>query len=59
MLKKHCGEQYFFDNQRLNEIYTSSLITLNNHNEDIAREGFINPRIFDIINHPDESLKLT
>lgn len=43
----HGGE--YFDNQRLNELYASSLITLNDHHEDMNREGFINPRIFDIL----------
>ncbi|MCK4352473.1 glycosyltransferase [candidate division WOR-3 bacterium] len=46
--KKYYGGAYF-DNQRLNELYASSLITLNDHFEDMANEGFVAVRIFDIL----------
>lgn len=45
---KYYGGQYF-DNQRLDELYASSLITLNDHRQDMAREGFVAVRIFDIL----------
>ena len=46
--RKYYGGQYF-DNQRLNELYASSLITLNDHHDDMNREGFLNPRVFDVL----------
>jgi len=45
---KYYGGKYI-DNAKLDELYASSLITLNDHHEDMAREGFITPRIFDIL----------
>lgn len=39
----------YFENERLNELYASSKIVLNDHHEDMQREGFINPRILDIL----------
>jgi len=39
----------YFDNQRLNTLYASSLITLNDHHEDMRREGFVAVRVFDIL----------
>ncbi|MCG9479557.1 MAG: glycosyltransferase [Actinomycetia bacterium] len=45
---KYYGGQYF-DNQKLNELYASSLITLNDHHEDMRKEGFVSVRIFDIL----------
>ncbi len=46
--EKYYGGQYI-DNQRLDELYASSLIALNDHHEDMAREGFVAIRIFDIL----------
>jgi len=46
--EKYYGGSYF-DNQRLGELYSSSLITLNDHHEDMSREGFVAVRIFDIL----------
>lgn len=48
LTKKHYGGQYF-DNQRLEELYAPSLITLNDHHEDMSREGFVAVRIFDVL----------
>jgi len=39
----------YFDNQKLDELYASSFITLNDHHEDMKRERFVNIRIFDIL----------
>ncbi len=41
------GEYYEYG--RLNELYASARIVLNDHHEDMQREGFINPRIFDVL----------
>jgi hypothetical protein len=46
--ERYFGGSYF-DNQRLGELYSSSLITLNDHHEDMSREGFVAVRIFDIL----------
>jgi len=43
----HGGE--YFENGRLNELYASAKIVLNDHHEDMRREGFINPRILDVL----------
>lgn len=42
------GGQYF-ENARLNELYAASKIVLNDHHYDMRREGFINPRILDVL----------
>jgi spore maturation protein CgeB len=39
----------YYENQRLNELYASSRIVLNDHHEDMRREGFLNPRILDAL----------
>ena len=41
------GEYYEYG--RLNELYSSARIVLNDHHEDMQREGFINPRILDVL----------
>ena len=38
-----------YPNNKLNELYSSSRIVLNDHHHDMAREGFINPRILDAL----------
>lgn len=43
----YAGEYY--ENSRLNELYASSKIVLNDHHEDMRREGFINPRVLDVL----------
>jgi len=39
----------YYDNQELGRLYASSLISLNDHHDDMRRNGFINPRILDIL----------
>lgn len=39
----------YYENNRLNELYACSKIVLNDHHEDMRREGFINPRIIDVL----------
>mgnify|MGYP001069025191 CR=1 FL=1 len=46
--EKYYGGRYI-DYTRLNELYSSSLITLNDHHKDMSREGFVAVRIFDIL----------
>jgi len=41
----YAGREY--PAESLNELYSSAKIILNDHHEDMAREGFINPRILD------------
>jgi spore maturation protein CgeB len=45
---KWYGGEYY-ENQRLNELYAASRVTLNDHHEDMRREGFINPRVLDVL----------
>jgi spore maturation protein CgeB len=42
------GGQYY-ENARLNHLYAASKIVLNDHHEDMKREGFINPRVLDVL----------
>ncbi|PKL51941.1 MAG: hypothetical protein CVV37_03760 [Nitrospira bacterium HGW-Nitrospira-1] len=39
----------YYENARLNELYAASKIVLNDHHDDMQREGFINPRVFDVL----------
>ena len=39
----------YFDNRLLGGLYSSARIVLNDHHEDMRREGFINPRILDVL----------
>ncbi|MBD3234150.1 MAG: tetratricopeptide repeat protein [candidate division Zixibacteria bacterium] len=39
----------YYDNRELPELYASTKISLNDHHEDMRREGFLNPRVFDIL----------
>lgn len=39
----------YYENSKLNELYSCSKIVLNDHHEDMRREGFINPRILDAL----------
>jgi len=39
----------YYENARLNELYAASKIVLNDHHDDMKREGFINPRILDVL----------
>jgi spore maturation protein CgeB len=39
----------YYENARLNELYAASKIVLNDHHDDMRREGFINPRVLDVL----------
>jgi len=39
----------YFDNAKLNELYAASKVVLNDHHEDMQREGFVNPRVLDVL----------
>ena len=39
----------YYENARLNELYAASRVVLNDHHDDMKREGFINPRILDVL----------
>jgi spore maturation protein CgeB len=39
----------YYENGMLNGLYASAKIVLNDHHEDMQREGFINPRILDVL----------
>ena len=45
---KWYGGEYY-ENARLNELYAASRVALNDHHEDMRREGFINPRVLDVL----------
>jgi hypothetical protein len=46
--KKNYGGRYW-DYERLEELYARSKITLNDHQPDMAREGFVSNKVFDIL----------
>lgn len=46
--EKWYGGEYF-ENSLLSGLYSSARIVLNDHHEDMQREGFINPRILDVL----------
>jgi spore maturation protein CgeB len=46
--EKWYGGEYY-ENGRLKELYASARIVLNDHHEDMRREGFINPRVLDVL----------
>jgi spore maturation protein CgeB len=46
--KDYYGGKYI-DYRRIEELYASSLVSLNDHHEDMRREGFVSVRIFDIL----------
>jgi predicted SAM-dependent methyltransferase/tetratricopeptide (TPR) repeat protein len=49
ILPKHCIKGIYYDNKKLPELYASSKVVLNDHHEDMRRNGFLNPRILDIM----------
>jgi predicted SAM-dependent methyltransferase/tetratricopeptide (TPR) repeat protein len=49
ILPEHCIKGIYLDNNRLPELYASSRVVLNDHHEDMRREGFLNPRILDVM----------
>ncbi len=46
--EKYIGGRYY-DNQRLGELYASSLVSINDHHPDMSREGMVAVKIFDIL----------
>lgn len=46
--KDHYGGRYI-DYRGIENLYASSLICLNDHHEDMKREGFVSLRIFDVL----------
>lgn len=49
ILPKQCIRGIYFDNKKLPELYATSKVVLNDHHEDMRREGFLNPRILDVM----------
>jgi spore maturation protein CgeB len=45
---KHYGGKYW-DYRNLEELYASARITMNDHHPDMAREGFVSTKMFDIL----------
>jgi len=39
----------YYENSGLNMLYSSARIVLNDHHDDMRREGFINPRVLDVL----------
>ena len=46
--EKHYGGRYW-EYERLEYLYASARITLNDHHPDMAREGFVSNKVFDIL----------
>ena len=46
--ERYIGGRYF-DNQRLGELYASSLVSINDHHPDMSRDGMVAVKIFDIL----------
>jgi len=46
--EKYYGGPYF-DYEKLSDLYASSLISLEDHHPDMAREGFVDIKVFDIL----------
>jgi len=49
ILPQKCIRGIYFDNKILAALYASSTVVLNDHHEDMLREGFLNPRILDVM----------
>lgn len=49
ILPSRCIRGLYFDNNELARLYASAMVVLNDHHEDMRREGFINPRILDVM----------
>ncbi len=45
---KWYGGEYY-ENSLLNRLYSSARVVLNDHHDDMQREGFINPRVLDVL----------
>ncbi len=44
-----CYKGFGIDNTNLNKCYNAYTVILNDHHEDMRREGFLNPRILDVM----------
>jgi|GEM_PF-1056062 len=49
ILPEKCIRGIYFDNKKLPDLYASSRVVLNDHHDDMRREGFLNPRILDVM----------
>ena len=49
ILPQKCIRGLYYDNQKLANLYASTRVVLNDHHEDMRREGFLNPRILDVM----------
>jgi predicted SAM-dependent methyltransferase/tetratricopeptide (TPR) repeat protein len=49
ILPEKCIRGLYFNNEKLSDLYASSKVVLNDHHEGMLREGFINPRILDVM----------
>ncbi len=49
ILPKKCICGLYYENKHLPDLYATSRVVLNDHHEDMRREGFLNPRILDVM----------
>ena len=49
IVPKRCFRGLYFDNAQLPALYASAHVVLNDHHEDMRLEGFLNPRILDVM----------
>lgn len=49
LLPPGCWKGLYYPNDELDELYAASGVVLNDHHEDMRREGFLNPRVLDIL----------
>ena len=49
IVPKQCFRGLYFDNNQLPALYASARAVLNDHHEDMRLEGFLNPRILDVM----------
>ena len=49
ILPAACIKGPSYDNRRLSELYAASSVVLNDHHEDMRTEGFLNPRLLDVM----------
>lgn len=49
ILPEKCWKGLYYPNEQLNRLYATSMVVLNDHHLDMRREGFINPRILDVL----------
>lgn len=49
LLPRGCWKGLYYPNDELDGLYAASGVVLNDHHEDMRREGFLNPRVLDIL----------